>query len=341
MWSHDTSKQPAKLYSFRLAFVSLMGVAMILLFLVAEFATRLLWGDEIHVQYTSRALFNKGFYSANTNGWAPNAVGMCAGKTVRINSLGLRGPEIALNSNEKKILLLGDSVLFGPAVDEHETIAEILRANSSACLINTAVIGLNSSSYVEVLQHWLQRAKPSRVLVFFCLNDVQNDTSFVQDYSLANRFNRALAHLRSRSKFYMLLKNAVSDRSKVYFENGRRFYQPEQSQFQQALNDLAALQKLCDANHASFDVVLLPYEYQLRNYTQSGIWLPQELLQEQLRAQKINCLAIDFSSFYGNRSKQLYLYADGIHLSRRGHQMVAEQVRRYLEPVGYSSKSFQ
>ncbi|MEK7727752.1 MAG: SGNH/GDSL hydrolase family protein [candidate division KSB1 bacterium] len=341
MWAQDTSKQPVKLHSFRLAFVMVLGLATILLFLFAEFATRLLWGDEIHVQYTTRALFNKNFYSANTNGWTPNAMGMCAGKTVRINALGLRGPEIALHSNQEKILLLGDSVLFGPAVEEGETIAEILRANTQECIINTAVIGLNSSSYVEVLQYWLQKTKPRRVLVFFCLNDAQNDTSFVQDFSLANEFSRALAQLRSRSKFYMLLKNAISDRSKVYFENDRRFYQPEQPQFEQTLKDFAALQQLCAANEVALDVVLLPYEYQLRNFAQAGIWLPQELLQAQLRAQGINCLAIDFSSFYGSRAKELYLYADGIHLSKRGHQLVAEQLESYLIPMSnFSTKSY-
>lgn len=332
MWAHDTSRQPAKLHTFRLAFVLLITVATIAMLLLAEGLTRLFWGDDIHVQYTTRALFNKNFYSASTNGWVPNAVGTCAGTTVRINTLGLRGPEIALTSNQEKILLLGDSVLFGPAVEEHETIAEILRAATEATIINTAVIGLNSSDYVAVMCYWLQKAKPDRVLVFFCLNDVQNDTSFVQDYSLANRLSRTLAQVRSRSKFYMLLKSAFSDRSKVYFENDRRFYQPEQPQFQQTLQDFAAMQQLCAERNIAFDVVLLPYEYQVRNAEQNGIWAPQELLQAQLLARGINCLAIECGSFYGNRAKELYLYADGIHLSPRGHQLVAEQVFAELQP---------
>lgn len=333
MWSHDTSKQPAQLRKFRLAFVLLITFATIAFFGLAELVTRMLWGDVIHVQYTTRALFARNFYSANTNGWIPNAVGTCGGKPVRINTLGLRGPEINLQANAEKILLLGDSVLFGPAVEEQETIAEILRTATQATIINTAVIGLNSSDYVEVLRHWLQKTKPERVLVFFCLNDVQNDTALVQDFSLANWLSRTFAQMRSRSKFYMLLKDTISDRSKVYFENDRRFYRPEQPRLQQALKDFATMHQLCASNEATFDVVLLPYEYQLRNHEQAGIWSPQELLQEQLRARKINHLAIDFSSFYGSRAQELYLYADGIHLSRRGHQLVAEQILSGLQPV--------
>lgn len=332
MWSHDTSKQPAQQRTFRLALVLLIALSTFAFFALVELVTRMLWGDEIHVQYTTRALFHKNVYSANTNGWVPNAVGTCGGTSVRINALSLRGPEINLQAHAEKILLLGDSVLFGPAVEEHETIAEILRAATQSTIINTAVIGLNSSDYVEVLRYWLQKAKPDRVLVFFCLNDVQNDTALVQDFSLANWLSRTFAQMRSRSKFYMLLKNTISDRSEVYFANDRRFYQPEQPQFQQSIKDFAALQQLCATSNIAFEVVLLPYEYQVRNFSAQGIWLPQELLQEQLRAHAINCLAIDFSGFYGSRAKELYLYADGIHLSRRGHKLVAEQVLGELQP---------
>ncbi len=333
MWSQDTAKKPAKLHTFRAALFLLMLLAVVLLFGLAEGLTRLLWGDRIHLQYTTRHLFQKDFYAANINGWVPHAVGSCGGAKVTINSLGLRGPEINLSSEEEKILLIGDSVLFGPAMADDETIAEILRASLHACVINAAVIGHNSSDYVAVLRYWKEKAELTRVVVFMCLNDVQNDTSTVQDVALTKSLNRFLTQLRSRSKFYMLLKNTISDRSKVYFSYDRQFYEPHDARFQQAVKDLSAMQSMCSERNVRFDVVLLPYEYQLRNFQQAGIWSPQELLQAQLREQKINCLAIDFSSFYGSRSKSLYLYADGIHLSKPGHQIVAEQVRRILEPV--------
>ncbi|NUO79494.1 SGNH/GDSL hydrolase family protein [candidate division KSB1 bacterium] len=340
MWSHDTAKKPAKLYSFRAAFFIVILLASGLLFGMAEGLTRLLWGDRINLQYTTRHLFQKGFYAANTNGWVPHATGSCAGARVTINALGLRGPEINLRAKEEKILLLGDSVLFGPSVEEQETIAELLRASLQACIVNAAVIGHNTSDYVEVLRYWKQKTALARAVVFLCLNDVQNDTSTVQDLTLTKNLNRLLAQLRAHSKFYMLLKNTVSDRSQVYFSHDQQFYQPHDARFQQAIKDLAVMQALCSEMNVRFDVVLLPYEYQLRNSTQPGVWSPQELLQEQVRALKINCLAIDFSSFYGSRSKELYLYADGIHLSKLGHQLVAEQVSRYLGPVGYSTKIF-
>ncbi len=332
MWTQDTAKQPAKLYSFRVAFFILMLLAIVSLFGLAEGLTRLLLGDRIHLQYTTRHLFQKGFYAANTNGWVPHAIGSCGGAKVTINSLGLRGPEINLSSKEEKVLLLGDSVLFGPALEDHETIAELLRTSLRACLINAAVIGHNTSDYVEVLHYWKQKTELARVVVFLCLNDVQNDTSTVQDLTLTKSLNRLLTQLRSRSKFYVLLKNTVSDRSKVYFSYDQQFYQPHNARFMQAIKDLSSLQSMCNSMNVPFNVVFLPYEYQLRNHAQRGIWSPQELLQEHLRQQKINCLAIDFSSFYGSRSKELYLYADGIHLSKRGHQLVAEQMRRISSP---------
>lgn len=230
-------------------------------------------------------------------------------------------------------MLIGDSALFGPALDDEKTIAERLRKITKACIINTAVIGFNSAHYLDVLRYWLEKAKLDHVLVFWCLNDAQNDTSFVQKSYLTNAFDFALARLRSRSKFYMALKNFISDRSKAYFLYDRQFYQSGNPQFARVMQDLSEMKNLCDQGQTGFDVVLLPYEYQIRNRAVEWIWAPQELLQSYLEQQGINCLRIDFQEFGGNAAKELYLYADGIHFSKLGHQEIAERVGQYLVAV--------
>lgn len=314
-------------------YILFLALASVLVFGLAEAVTRMGWGDRINVQYTDRSLYQDRVYSPNTAGWRPHAVGTCCGKPVTINSLGLRGPEIDLNSNEEKILLLGDSVLFGLALEDSETIAEHLRAKLQACIINTAVIGYNSSHYVDVLSSWISKIKLDRVLVFWCLNDVQNDTSFVQKTTVANMFDFALMQLRSQSKFYMALKNAISDRSKVYFLYDLKYYRPNHPEFARAIQDLSSLKNICAAKNIGLDVVILPYEYQIRNRNQSSVWIPQELLKGYFDQQEIPYVEIDFSEFEGQTSKSLYLYADGIHLSQRGHQMVAKQICNYLSSV--------
>lgn len=314
-------------------YILFLLLLVIIVFGLAEAVTRIIWGDQINVQYTDRSLYQDQFYSPKTAGWRPHAVGSCCGKEVTINSLGLRGPEINLDSSEEKILLIGDSVLFGPALDDSETIAERLRVQLKACIINTAVIGYNTSHYIDVLQAWMEKTTLDRVLVFWCLNDVQNDTSFVQKSNLTNAFDFALSQLRSRSKFYMALKNAVSDRSKAYFLYDLNYYRLDNPNLAQAVQDLSLMKSMCGAEDVGFDVIILPYEYQARNHNQNSVWMPQELLKNNFDQQGINYLEINFPKLDGEALKQLYLYADGIHFSKKGHQLIAEQVVDYLSSV--------
>jgi len=308
-----------------------MIVAVFAFFGLAEIGVRILWGDEINLQYTSAGLYKEQFYSAKTDGWMPNAEGSSCGKPVKINSLGLRGPEINLNTDEKKILLLGDSVLFGVALDEDETIAAILRERLDACIINTAVIGYATRHYVDVLHYWIRKTKLNRVVIFFCLNDIDTRANPVYKSTYSNITDLIFTQLRSRSKFYMLMKNLTSDRSKAFFSYPHQAYKAGDPDFISGMKDVMAMRTLCDAENVKFDIVMLPYEYQLRNRRQDGIWAPQELMAGFFQQNKIDYLNIDFPDFEGDVLKKLYLYADGIHFSALGHRMIAEQVMTYLE----------
>jgi lysophospholipase L1-like esterase len=307
-----------------------MIAAMFAFFGVAEIVVRILWGDEINLQYTSAGLYKDQFYSAKTDGWMPNAEGSSCGKPVKINSLGLRGPEINLDTDKKKILLLGDSVLFGLALNEEKTIPALLRNKLDACIINTAVIGYATRHYVDVLHYWVRKAKLDHVVIFFCLNDIDNRANVVDKSTYSNLTDFILTQLRSRSKFYMLMKNSTSDRSKVYFLLSHQAYKADDPDFIGGMKDLMAIKAMCEAEGIQFDVVVLPYEYQLRNRQQSELWRPQELMVGFFQQYKIDYLKIDLPDFDGDALKKLYLYADGIHFSALGHRLIAEQVEDLL-----------
>jgi len=315
---------------FRLLLILVMIVAVFAFFGVAEIVVRILWGDEINLQYTSAGLYKEQFYSAKTDGWLPNAEGSSCGKPVKINSLGLRGPEINLNTNKKKILLLGDSVLFGIALNEEETIPAILRNKLDACIINTAVIGYATQHYIDVLHYWIRKIKLNRVVLFFCLNDIDNRANVVNKSTYLNLSDFILTQLRSRSKFYMLMKNSTSDRSKVYFLLSHQAYKADDADFISGMKDVMAMRAMCDAEDIQFDVIILPFEYQLKHRGQEGIWTPQELMADFFQQNKIDYLKIDFPDFEGDALKKLYLYADGIHFSALGNRLIAKQVEVFL-----------
>ena len=316
----------SKSLAFRVLFIFSLLISVFIIFGIAELFVRLLWGDEINVQYTSVGLYKDQVYSASTDGWLPNAKGSSCGKPVSINSLGLRGTEVDIDSDKEKELLLGDSVLFGVALTEKETISEIFKKKLNACILNTSVIGYGTHHYVDVLKYWIQKAHIDRALLFFCLNDVQNYESTIRRSKLSNFSDFVLTQFRSRSKLYMAVKNMISDRSKVYFLNDEKYYHSENASFNKAIEDLDKLKSICDDADIKLHIILLPYEFQLRNHKQIDIWRPQNLLTDFCEKREIEYLKIDFSDLNRKDIKKLYLYADGIHFSPKGSQHIAEEV---------------
>ena len=313
-----------------LGYLAYLCLITTLLIFACEGVIRLSMGDRINTQYISNGLYLNNSYAGGTAGWLPNARGSCSGAEVIINSQGLRGPELRCRQDQERILLLGDSVLFGMALAEEQTLPALLRAQLDACIINTAVIGYSTADYVNVLDRWLEKEQPGRVLLFYCLNDADNGTTRVQQAAWQDWRDYVLFHIRSRSKLYMFLKNAVSDRSKVYFLNDLRYYDPQSEAFINAMHDLATMQQRCQAQGVEFRVIILPYEFQLRYRDNKNYWQPQSLMIDFMKRQRIDYLAIDFPQPSAAALQALYLYADGIHFSKLGHQQIAAKIVNLL-----------
>jgi lysophospholipase L1-like esterase len=82
-----------------------------------------------------------------------------------------------------------------------------------------------------------------------------------------------------------------------------------------------------------FFIFLLPYEYQVRNYENESVRKPQETLSESLSLSGIKIIdCIDAFKNEFTESHGFYLYGDGIHFSRKGHNKLAEFI---LNQVGY------
>lgn len=289
---------------------------------------RWIYGDEINVQYTTKNLYQDSLYSAQTHGWKAGAMGSCNGKPVKINSNGLRGPEIDLSAPNKKLLLLGDSVLFGPGLEYEQTIGAILMDSTEYTIINTATIGYNTSDYVTILRYWLGKTDIHRVLIFFCLNDIYRYANIVKSAGFTATL---LANLRSRSKLYMFLKNSISDRSKCYFLNDVVYFDESKAPYQKATADFVQIRNLCHCENIPLDIIILPYEYQIRAHLIKPNWKPQGMLADFFTKQNLSFFAPDTSIFEPCCSRSYYLYADGIHLSQKGHQVLARSVMDYLK----------
>ena len=162
---------------------------LLLFALIAEFAVRTF--SDLNFLGNSRNLFISDAYGTS-KGNAPNVEAVSFGAVVYTDEHGFRVPKGGLPGDESKreaILLLGDSVGFGPAIeDEGETFAGLLRARFPAKRVyNSSVIGYTSADYKNVVEAFIPlHPEVSDVVLLYCLNDVSPSSA-----ELIDRFLKA------------------------------------------------------------------------------------------------------------------------------------------------------
>lgn len=317
-----------------LLLASLVFCALIILLL--EVGTRILW-PEINAQDTEQSLLRPKAFG-DSYGWQPQTTGTSFGKTVFIDEFGFRKISSPQHNTDSWIIL-GDSVTFGVGVETEDTFVQLLQNTLPRTkLWNTAVIGYNVRNYRDVLYHLTSEQQDvqnvRKVLLFLCLNDIDLNDNIEQAPStraLNYRYvQNLLSFMRRHSKFYMRMKAALTDRSKFYFLNDYQLYKEGGESLTQSMEILNEVNTFLRSRNISLMVVILPYEYQLR--TKDAQYLaPQKLLAAHLKEMGISYLdAYEYFESSEGDKKELFLYADFGHLSKRGHRIVFNLLRERL-----------
>jgi lysophospholipase L1-like esterase len=319
----------------RLALLLSSVVFSLALVLLLEGLTRIL-KPEINFQGTERSLLRERVYG-ETYGWQPNATGVCFGEKVYIDESGFR--KISSPQGYKESwLILGDSVTFGVGVETKDTYAQLLQDDHPEARVwNTAVIGYDARNYRDVFYYLMADEKRlpnlKRVLLFFCLNDVDLDadleTALGKRPSKPQLAESVLSFLRQNSKLYILTKNTFSDRSKFYFTQDYQLYAGGSDNFTETVNILGEISGYLRDRNIDFTVVILPYEYQLRERNEQNL-LPQKRLAASLAEKSISYIdAYDYFARQGD-AKADYLYADFGHFSKKGQRVVFNFLKERL-----------
>ena len=112
----------------------------------------------------------------------PGTVGTFYGAPVRINSIGLRGPEIPTKApGEFRILLMGDSFPFGIGVTEEQALPAVLERllqeeappGQRVRVINMGTVSYNSVQELRQLEELGLSLRPDAVVLNYCINDIE------------------------------------------------------------------------------------------------------------------------------------------------------------------------
>lgn len=225
-------------------------------------------------------------------------------------------------------LWLGDSVTMGLGVAPDSTfVGRLARENSAFALRNAALIGHGAEDYPVVLRHVLARRAVARITLVWCLNDAQPARADDPDAALRRRVGPVLRFLQRHVRTYAWAKATFADRPQRYLDHDRQYYEGEA--FGPALAALAEVAALARDAGVPLDLVVIPYEAQLRPDAPAEALRPQERLAEATDSLGIRVLDAT-EALRGHGSARWYLYGDGIHLSAEGHGRIARFLTEML-----------
>ncbi len=300
----------------------------------------------------SRELFVAGAFGEST-GNRKDTVQISFGVPVYIDEHGFRvDPDQTDSDADEALLLLGDSVAFGPGVEEGDTLAGRLRRSlASVRLYNSAVIGYATSDYANVAEQFIpEHLEVRHAWLLFCLNDVSTTNARQIQRSLVpedgregiERFRGTIldslnSFLRSRSELYIFLKSRLTDPRMRYFQADRASYLGSNQSFEVGMRPLLRVRDVLAQHEVSLTVVVLPYAAQLRTQPPSQTE-PQERIVAFLAENGITHL--DTTPFLAEEQEDLFLFGDPMHLSKAGHRALFELLRtRLLEDGGQGDVS--
>ena len=297
-------------------------------------------------------------------GWKlkPNVEDYWGGRLVRINSKGLRGPDLDYPKPPQtvRVLYLGDSVTFGDGLQRYE---ETFSSLSAAILekklaTNVQTIDSGVSGY-SPWQEQIYLAKegikyhPDLVVVGFVLNDVTEKFELVKfggngegwqlSHTYFSYFDQLADHsgianfarrVGARLKYGRNVQEGAKKKENLDVQS--LFTDPERQDVKDAwrgtLADLEQIYGFCRARQIPVILLIFPYYFQFEKSDLPAI--PQQIVGGHARQQVVP--ALDLLPRLAERMKQdgknaREYFLDSNHFSPLGNQVIAEMIGEFVE----------
>lgn len=280
---------------------------------------------------------------------------------VRINAIGLRGPEINIRkpAGTQRILFLGDSNTFGYGIQEEERFSNILtrRAPRGMEIINGGVFGYGTDQEAIFLERNLLRLSPDLVVLAVSAGDLSDVMSSVNagtakpfcriidgKFTLNNTpvprstpllSSRALkskikVFLYRHSHLYRLLQGRVLALNRYMTDTVMEM--DEREGFSVMVEIIRGMQRVCDESGADFRVLLISHGEWIEGMrrdskAQIGYYVA---LKQTLAGSGVKVMDTA-GAFVDWRGGELFFPSDAVHLSREGNRLLAVILAKYLQ----------
>jgi hypothetical protein len=339
-----------------------------ILVLLAELGVRIF--TDVGRLGTERALFvNDAFPGSIGNRKSTNAIAF--GVRVHTDEMGFRtNPRRQPKSNRPELVVLGDSVGFGVGVEFDDVSSTLVeQANPGVTVVNTSVIGYGIQDYENVANAFVFDAEraTAAIVVLLCLNDAwitsaerinesvtsatrpsteiltttllkatvrgaaPVDASTVAGLKQNPFVSRINELLRGYSSLYVLARGALTDPRDRYWRMLAAAYERlDDVALAQILEPLARLASRAEQEQVDFHVVIQPFARQMLPDTHAA---PQKRIAAYLRDQSISFVDLLPEFRQAETPGGLFLPYDPMHLSPRGHAIVAAAINDFWRRV--------
>jgi hypothetical protein len=242
-----------------------------------------------------------------------------------------------ISKNQKKeklnkIIFIGGSITFGPAILAEDTFVGLLNKVNEISVLNASVFGSNLENNYKLYKKFIKDKSIKKAFISLALDDLRSDKIFnteknnnnkiLKDIKIINKINY---YLRAKSAAYVYFKNFLLNPRKTYY-----------------LNDLAVYKNIDNLNKASsifnnfshekgkIIFYIVPYAQQVTLNGCQTKDIGEIFLENNLNIKKIKYLNLKKQFCMHKNPSHLYLKYDPVHLSKTGHAFVFNILKEYI-----------
>ena len=268
-----------------------------------------------------------------------NTEGKVFGEKFFTDNTGMRIPfkNFKYNPENKNIVLVGDSFVFGPGIKEENTFAGKLRIfKSNINIFNSSKPGNNLNDYFDDIKFFYEKYNSNKFYIFVNFDDIRiynkdlnkkkinNKKRTFENFHNVKFIGKVNNFLRSKFHTYIFLIGLTTDPVKRYYYLSEKMFK---SQFviKKFNSDILKINKFLNDNNLDGTFFITPYNYQLRKKCTQTEQVPQKEISKIFKIYNINFH--DFTSSFCNKNKNLFINFDPTHLSKHGHHIIFDYLK--------------
>lgn len=243
---------------------------LLIFFTISEIFTRIIVGKRLIPEIESNDLY---YFKPNQEGWYSHSLAI---PHARINNIGARGEDVdidLLNTN-RKYIFLGDSMTFGWAVRENETMAYYFMKEmglNNNQILNYGMGGFSVNNTFNMEHHYSNFFnKGDTAIVTFIEDDFYRINDIHQTSTIKGIFWKIREHFASIAWIW---ENSKHARGVIMGENKTAGLRKEDI-FNKDKDSLIKFKE--DLKKKGIDIVYIFYEYNYTNYSKEARYFCKE-----------------------------------------------------------------